>query len=134
MDNNLHENYTLLCDYYELTMSNGYYKTGMANQITYFDMFYRENPDKGGFAIMCGLEQVIEYIENLKFTEEDIDFLRSKGVFDEDFLDYLRNFKFTGDIWAIPEGVPDFSREPILTVVGESLRRHSSLKLLYCLQ
>ncbi|MGI6742248.1 MAG: nicotinate phosphoribosyltransferase [Eubacteriales bacterium] len=116
MDNNLHENYTLLCDYYELTMSNGYYKTGMANQITYFDMFYRENPDKGGFAIMCGLEQVIEYIENLKFTEEDIDFLRSKGVFDEDFLDYLRNFKFTGDIWAIPEGVPIFPGEPILTV------------------
>lgn len=113
---NIVENYTLLCDFYELTMSNGYFRTGMADTIAYFDVFYRTVPDNGGFAICAGLEQVIDYIVNLRFDEEDIEFLRSKKIFDEDFLKFLRNFKFTGDIYAIPEGTPIFPNEPILTV------------------
>ena len=111
-----HMNYTLLCDFYELTMGNGYFQTGMADQICYFDIFFRSVPDGGGFAIAAGLEQVIDYIENLRFDEEDIAFLRDKGTFCEEFLDYLRTFRFTGDIWAVPEGTPIFPGEPILTV------------------
>ena len=112
-----HMNYTLLCDFYELTMGNGYFQTeGYADQICYFDVFFRSVPDGGGFAIAAGLEQVIDYIENLRFTEEDIAYLRGKGCFCEDFLNYLRDFRFTGDIWAVPEGTPIFPREPILTV------------------
>ena len=110
------ENYTMLCDFYELTMSNGYFLRGMADRISYFDVFFRRVPDSGGFAIMCGLEQVIDYVEHLHFTEDDITYLRSKGCFDEQFLSYLRSFRFTGDIWAIPEGTPVFPGEPILTV------------------
>ena len=109
-------NYTLLCDFYELTMANGYFQTGMAEQICYFDVFFRTVPDGGGFAIAAGLEQVIEYIENLHFDEEDIGFLRSKGTFSEEFLTYLRGFRFTGDIWAVPEGTPIFPGEPFMTV------------------
>ena len=109
-------NYTMLCDFYELTMGNGYFQTGIADQICYFDVFFRNVPDGGGFAIAAGLEQVIDYIENLRFDDEDIEFLRAKGVFCEEFLDYLRHFRFTGDIWAVPEGTPIFPREPILTV------------------
>ena len=109
-------NYTLLCDFYELTMANGYFQTGMAEQICYFDVFFRTVPDGGGFAIAAGLEQVIEYIENLRFDEEDIGFLRSKGTFSEEFLTYLRGFRFTGDIWAVPEGTPIFPGEPFMTV------------------
>ena len=112
-----HMNYTLLCDFYELTMGNGYFQTeGYADQICYFDVFFRTVPDGGGFAIAAGLEQVIDYIQQLHFTEEDIAYLRSKGCFCEEFLDYLRRFRFTGDIWAVPEGTPIFPREPILTV------------------
>ncbi|MGN8876425.1 nicotinate phosphoribosyltransferase [Pseudoflavonifractor sp. HCP28S3_F10] len=111
-----HMNYTMLCDFYELTMGNGYFQTGIADQICYFDVFFRNVPDGGGFAIAAGLEQVIDYIENLRFDDEDIEFLRAKGVFCEEFLDYLRHFRFTGDIWAVPEGTPIFPREPILTV------------------
>ena len=110
------QNFTMLCDYYELTMANGYYKAGMSDGITYFDMFFRNVPDGGGFAICAGLEQFIDYIKNLKFTDEDIEFLRSKNVFDEGFLEGLKNFKFTGDIYAIPEGTPIFPGEPIVTV------------------
>lgn len=110
------QNYTLLCDFYELTMSNGYFKIGMKDRITYFDLFFRRVPDGGGFAIAAGLEQVIDYIENLHFGEEDIEFLRSKDIFDEEFLSYLRDFHFTGDIYAVPEGTPVFPGEPILTV------------------
>lgn len=110
------DNYTLLCDFYELTMANGYFQTEYKDTITYFDVFYRKVPDAGGFAICCGLQQVVEYIENLHFTADDIDFLRGKGIFDEDFLSYLRGFHFTGDIYAIPEGTPIFPGEPILTV------------------
>ena len=111
-----HMNYTMLCDFYELTMGNGYFQSGMADQICYFDVFFRNVPDGGGFAIAAGLEQIIDYIENLCFDEEDIAYLRKKGVFCEEFLEYLHNFRFTGDIWAVPEGTPIFPREPILTV------------------
>ena len=110
------DNYTLLCDFYELTMSNGYFQTGIDRQICYFDVFFRGVPDGGGFAIAAGLEQIIDYIQDLRFTSEDVDFLRSKGVFSEDFLRYLLTFRFTGDIWAVPEGTPIFPGEPILTV------------------
>ncbi|HIS51432.1 MAG TPA: nicotinate phosphoribosyltransferase [Candidatus Onthomonas avicola] len=114
---NCQTNYTMLCDFYELTMANGYFQTPeVRDRITYFDLFFRDVPDQGGFAIAAGLEQAIEYIRNLSFTEEDIEFLRQKGGFDEAFLDYLRTFRFTGDLWAVPEGTPIFPREPILTV------------------
>ena len=117
-----HLNYTMLCDFYELTMGNGYFQTGLGEQICYFDVFFRNVPDGGGFAIAAGLEQVIEYIQNLRFDEEDIAYLRGKGGFSEEFLDYLRHFKFTGDIWAVPEGTPIFPREPILTVRATAIQ------------
>ncbi len=109
-------NYTMLFDFYELTMGNGYFLTGMKDRMCYFDVFFRSVPDGGGFAIAAGLEQVIQYIQGLRFDEEDIEYLRGKGCFAPEFLDYLRNFRFTGDIWAVPEGTPIFPREPILTV------------------
>ena len=109
-------NLTMLCDFYELTMGNGYFQAGYQDRITYFDVFFRDVPDKGGFAVCAGLDQLIDYIENLHFDEEDIQYLRSKGLFSEAFLDYLRHFRFTGDIWAIPEGTPIFPREPVVTV------------------
>ena len=114
-------NYTLLCDFYELTMANGYFELGKADEISYFDVFYRKVPDGGGFAIAAGLEQVIEYIKALKFTEEDIAFLRSKKLFSEEFLNYLKTFRFTGDIYAVPEGTPIFPGEPIMTVRAPSV-------------
>ena len=114
-------NYTLLCDFYELTMGNGYFLSEKRNETAYFDVFFRSIPDGGGFAIAAGLEQIIDYIKNLKFTEKDIEFLRSKGVFDEGFLSYLLDFKFTGDIYAIPEGTPIFPNEPILTVKAPAI-------------
>ena len=109
-------NYTMLCDFYELTMGNGYFASGMHQQICYFDVFFRQVPDGGGFAIAAGLEQIIDYVQNLHFDRKDIEFLRSKGIFDEQFLRWLRYFRFTGDIWAVPEGTPIFPYEPILTV------------------
>lgn len=112
----VHTNYTMLCDFYELSMANGYFETPLRDRITYFDVFFRRVPDGGGFAIAAGLEQVIDYIQNLHFTEEDIAYLRGKSGFTEEFLDYLRTFQFTGDIWAVPEGTPIFPGEPILTV------------------
>ena len=111
-------NLTMLTDFYEITMANGYFETGMADNIAYFDMFFRRVPDGGGYAIMAGVEQVIEYLKNLKFTDEDIEFLRKKNLFCDEFLDYLANFKFTCDVWAVPEGTPIFPHEPILTVRG----------------
>ena len=124
---NCQTNYTMLCDFYELTMANGYFQTPeVRDRITYFDLFFRDVPDQGGFAIAAGLEQAIEYIRNLSFTEEDIEFLRQKGGFDEAFLDYLRTFRFTGDLWAVPEGTPIFPREPILTVRARPSRRSLS--------
>ena len=115
-------NLSLLCDFYELTMGNGYLKAGYQDRITYFDVFFRDVPDNGGFAICAGLDQFIDYVENLHFSEEDIGYLRGKGLFSEEFLDYLRHFKFTGDIWAIPEGTPIFPREPILTVRAPAIQ------------
>ncbi len=112
----LKQNLTMLCDFYELTMSNGYFRNGFYTRNTYFDVFFRSVPDGGGFAIAAGLEQVVNYIEQLHFDEEDIAYLRSKNLFDEKFLDYLRGFRFTGDIYAVPEGTPVFPNEPILTV------------------
>ncbi|MBR4296386.1 MAG: nicotinate phosphoribosyltransferase [Clostridia bacterium] len=109
-------NLTMLCDFYELTMTNGYFKSGIGNRISYFDVFYRSNPDGAGFAIAAGLEQVIEYINDLHFEDEDIEYLRNKGVFDEEFLEYLRSFRFTGDIYAVTEGTVIFPGEPIMTV------------------
>ncbi len=114
--NYLAENMTMLCDFYEITMSHGYFKTDIKNRITYFDVFFRNIPDGGGFAIAAGLDQIIDYIENLSFSSTDIDYLRSKNMFCEEFLEYLKNFKFTGDIWAVPEGTPVFPGEPIITV------------------
>ena len=116
------QNYTMLCDFYQLTMGNGYFKTKHANRIAYFDVFFRRIPERGGFAICAGLEQVIDYIKNLHFTEKDIEFLRSKKIFSEEFLEYLRNFRFEGDIYAIPEGTPVFPYEPLLTVRAPAIQ------------
>lgn len=116
------QNCTMLCDFYQLTMGNGYFRTKHADRIAYFDVFFRRVPDGGGYAICAGLEQVINYIQGLRFTEEDIQYLRSKGIFGEDFLEYLRNFKFTGDIWAVPEGTPVFPSEPLLTVRAPAIQ------------
>ena len=115
-------NLTMLCDFYELTMSNGYFKYGYKDRITYFDVFYRSVPDGGGFAIAAGLEQVVEYIQNLHFDPEDIAYLRSRGIFDEEFLAYLADFRFTGDIYAVPEGTPIFPKEPIMTVRAPAIQ------------
>ena len=116
------ENLSMLCDYYELTMGNGYFRKGMGEQKVYFDLFFRKVPDGGGFAIAAGLEQVVEYIQNLHFDDEDIEYLRGRNMFDEDFLEYLRNFRFTGDIYAVPEGTPVFPREPLITVRADAIQ------------
>ena len=109
-------NMTMLCDFYELTMGNGYFQNGMKDRITYFDVFFRRVPDQGGFAIAAGLEQVVEYIQDLHFDASDIEYLRGRNIFAEEFLDYLAHFKFSGDIYAVPEGTPIFPHEPLLTV------------------
>ena len=109
-------NLTMLCDFYELTMSQGYFANGYRDRITYFDVFFRQCPDGGGFAIAAGLEQIVQYIQDLHFAPEDIEYLRKRGIFSEEFLNYLANFRFTGDIWAVPEGTPIFPKEPIITV------------------
>lgn len=111
-------NLTMLMDYYELTMSNGYFMKGFKDKIVVFDMFYRKNPENGGFVVSAGLEQLIEYIENMRFTEDDIAYLRSKGEFSEEFLKYLSDFKFTGTIEAIPEGTICYPNTPIVTVTA----------------
>ncbi|MBE6549343.1 MAG: nicotinate phosphoribosyltransferase [Ruminococcaceae bacterium] len=113
---NIKRNLTMLCDFYELTMINGYHKAGMSDKIVYFDVFFRKNPDGGGYAVAAGLEQIIEYIQDLHFTEEDIEYLRNKKYFSEEFLEYLKDFRFSGDIWAIPEGTVVFPGEPLMTV------------------
>jgi len=116
------QNMTMLCDFYELTMGNGYFKNGYGDRVTYFDLFFRSVPDRGGFAIAAGLEQVIEYIRDLHFGEEDITYLRDRGIFDENFLRYLQNFRFTGDVWAVPEGTPVFPREPLIVVRAPAIQ------------
>ena len=115
-------NLTMLCDFYELTMGAGYFANGYTDRITYFDLFFRRCPDGGGFAIAAGLEQIVRYIQELHFDTEDIAYLRERRCFNEDFLNYLANFKFTGDIWAVPEGTPIFPREPIITVRAPAIQ------------
>ena len=114
-------NLTMLTDFYEITMANGYLEHNLENQIVCFDMFFRKVPDGGGFAIMLGLEQLIDYIKNLKFNEEDIEYLKSKKIFGEKFLNYLKNFKFTANVWAVREGTPIFPNEPIVKVIGPAI-------------
>ena len=111
-------NLTLLTDLYELTMMQGYFKEQNANETVIFDAFYRSNPNNNGYAICAGLDQAMDYLENLHFDGEDIDYLRSTGLFEEDFLEYLRDFRFTGDVYAIPEGTVVFPREPLVKVIA----------------
>ena len=113
-----HENLTMLTDFYELTMANGFFQDGDVDRIAYFDMFFRKIPDGGGMAIMAGVAQLIDYLDHLSFTDDDIEYLRSKKLFSEGFLSYLRNFRFSCDVWAVPEGTPVFPHEPIVTVRG----------------
>ncbi len=115
---NFRANLTMLTDFYEFTMVNGYFVKGIGDKTAYFDMFFRKVPDDGGYAIIAGIEQLVEYLKTLKFTPEDIGYMRSKGIFDERFLSYLENFRFECDVWAIPEGTPIFPGEPIVTVRG----------------
>ena len=115
-------NLTMIMDMYELTMANGIFDSDMRDTVTYFDMFFRRIPDNGGYAIMAGLEQLIEYMNNLKFTAEDIEYLRSLKLFREDFLEYLQNFEFCCDVWAVPEGTVIFPQEPIVTVKGPAMQ------------
>ena len=116
------KNLTMLTDFYEFTMAHGYFEKGIANRRAYFDMFFRRVPDGGGYAIMAGVEQLIDYFKNLHFTEEDIAYLRGRGCFSEAFLDYLRHFKFECDVWAVPEGTPVFPGEPLVTVAGPMIQ------------
>ena len=109
-------NLTMLCDFYELTMGNGYFQSGLQDRICYFDVFFRKCPDDGGFAIAAGLEQIIDYIQDLHFDPQDIAYLQGRNLFSPEFLEYLSRFRFTGDIWAVPEGTPIFPHEPIITV------------------
>ena len=111
-------NYTMMTDFYELTMANGYFEAGKKDDICYFDVFYRTIPDQAGYAIFAGLEQIVDYIKELRFDSEDIDYLRSKKIFSEGFLEYLADFKFKGDIYAMPEGTPIFPNEPVLIIKG----------------
>lgn len=109
-------NLSLLSDFYEFTMANGYFNNGMKDTVAIFDAFYRNNPDGGGYSIFAGLNDIIDYVKNLSFSSSDIEYLRKEGNFSEDFLEYLKDFKFTGDIWAYPEGSVMFPNEPIITV------------------
>ncbi|MCL2055043.1 MAG: nicotinate phosphoribosyltransferase [Oscillospiraceae bacterium] len=115
-------NLSMLLDFYELTMANGYAENGIADKVTYFEMFFRSVPDRGGFAVLAGLEQVIDYLKNLSYTQEDIDYLRGKGIFGERFLSALKGFRFTCDVWAVPEGTPVFPGEPLLIVRGPAFQ------------
>ncbi len=108
--------YSMLIDFYEFTMANGYFESDHRDRTVYFDLFFRDIPDNGGYAIMAGLESVVDFLENLSFSEADIDYLRSRGIFSEDFLAYLADFRFTGDVHAVPEGTVVFPREPLLTI------------------
>ena len=119
-------NLTMLTDFYEFTMANGYFEKGIGNRRAYFDMFFRRVPDGGGYAIMAGVEQLIEYFNNLHFSEEDIAYLRSRKCFSESFLNYLRDFEFECDVWAVPEGTPVFPGEPLVTVAGPMIRHSLS--------
>lgn len=121
MNNLKQRNLTMLTDFYEITMANGYFLNGKCDTTVQFDMFFRNIPDNGGFAIMAGVEQLVEYLENLSFSDKDIEYLRGRG-FCEEFLDYLKNFEFKCDIYSVPEGTPIFPREPIVTVKGPAIQ------------
>ena len=123
----------LVTDFYEFTMSNAYFVKNMSNSISYFDIFFRQIPDNGGYVIFAGLEQIIDYVKNLKFTDEDINYLKSKNIFSIEFLDYLKNFKFTGSIWAIPEGTVVFPNEPLITVKAPLIEAQLLETTLLCL-
>lgn len=122
MNNNTAKNLTMIMDLYELTMSNGIFDSDRRNEITYFDMFFRRVPDDGGYAIMAGIEQLIEYMNNLEFSDDDIAYLRGLKLFSDNFIDYLKDFKFTCDVWAMPEGTVIFPHEPIVTVRGPAMQ------------
>ena len=122
MDTNNKLNLTMLCDFYELTMGNGYFEKGYKDRVCYFDVFFRQCPDGGGFAIAAGLEQIVHYIQDLHFSKEDIEYLRGRNLFSEAFLEYLAGFKFAGDIWAVPEGTPIFPKEPIMTIRAPAIQ------------
>ena len=122
MNNNTAKNLTMIMDLYELTMSNGIFDSDRRNEITYFDMFFRRVPDDGGYAIMAGIEQLIEYMNNLEFSDDDIAYLRGLKLFSDEFIDYLKDFKFTCDVWAMPEGTVIFPHEPIVTVRGPAMQ------------
>ncbi len=115
-------NLTMLVDFYELTMANGYLENGLTDTLTCFDLFFRRVPDQGGLAIFAGLEQVVEFLRNLRFTDEDLEYLREKNLFSEKFLAYLADFRFACDVWAIPEGTPIFPQEPLITVRGPAIQ------------
>lgn len=110
------DNKTMMTDFYELTMAQTYFDAGKKDEVAYFDVFFRKNPFGGGYTISNGLDNIIEYVNNLHFTEEDVDYLRETGSFTEEFLEYLKNLKFTGDIYAIPDGTPVFPNEPVITI------------------
>ncbi len=116
------QNFTMLADFYEFTMANGYFENGMGEKICYFDLYFRSIPDGGGFAIMAGTQQAIEYLQNLHFSPEDIEYFRKKNIFGEKFLEYLKNFKFCCDVWAVPEGTPVFPHEPLMIVRGPAIQ------------
>ena len=116
------KNLTMIMDLYELTMANGIFTSDMRDTVTYFDMFFRRVPDDGGYAIMAGLEQLIEYMNNLRFGEDDIEYLKNLNLFSDEFIDYLKDFKFTCDVWAVPEGTVIFPHEPIVTVRGPAMQ------------
>lgn len=123
----------LVTDFYEITMSNGYFVKNMQDTIAYFDVFFREIPDNGGYVIFAGLEQIIDYVKNLEFDDEDINYLKSKEMFSNDFLEYLRTFKFTGSIWAVPEGTVVFPNEPLITVKASLIQAQLLETAMLCL-
>ncbi len=116
------QNFTMLADFYEFTMANGYLVNGMADKICYFDLYFRNIPDGGGFAIMAGTQQAIEYLDNLHFSDSDIEYFRSRNIFSEEFLKYLADFKFCCDVWAVPEGTPVFPHEPLMIIRGPAIQ------------
>ena len=117
-EQNRERNLSMVMDFYEMTMANGYFQDGVGARQAAFDVFYRQNPDGGGFAIFAGLEHIVQYIENLHFSAQDIDFLRAQGMFSAEFLDYLAHFHFSGSVYALKEGTVMYPGTPIVTVVA----------------